>query len=142
MSVYDHLTPGEQVVARVGPFYATSHRMLRYEEGGTPVQVPYARVDSIDLVRSQNQKLVLGGGVMIVLGLILAGVIGLYTGFLAIPFGLVMMFIGSRDGKEVFYELRSTDGMPGGQEQWRVPYQGSMSFIATVGERSGHRPND
>jgi len=135
------LAPGEQVVARVGPFFATSQRVVRYDEAnGAFAQVPYARVDSIDLVRPQNQKLILGGGVLIILGLFLFGAVGLYTGLISIPLGIVLMVMGGRGGKEVFYELRSNDGMPGGQEQWRVPYRGSMEFIAVVGERSHVRP--
>jgi len=144
MTLRDRFTPGEDVVARAGPFYATTRRIVRYERAPdgseTFVELPYFHVRSIELVRPPNHRVMTTGLVVAIAGLFIGFGIGLYTPFLMIPAGVGMIIYGSVSGKEQYYQIDTGGTPPIDKDLWRVPYRGSMEFIAIVGERSGHRP--
>ena len=145
MSLWEKLTSGEEVLARVGPFYATTHRVVRYEQGpdGKEVltELPYNRLRSVESVRPGDHRMMAGGTALVLLGLFLGVYIGLYTPLLAVPLGLGLIFFGAK-GKEVYYQLHGADPTPKDQTTWRIPYRGSMEFLAVVGDRSGRRPEE
>ncbi len=145
MSIHRHLMDGERVLGEAPPFYATTHRVLRYEEAPDGIEsiseLIYNRIASVERVSAPNHKLMIGGTLMVLAGLFLGVYIGLYTPYLAVPAGLAVIIFGAiGGGMPVCYRLESRGASPEEQAKWLVPYRGSMQFIATVGDRSGHRP--
>ncbi len=154
MALMDHLKDGEDVVARVGPFYATSRRVLRYEpapQGKEPAprgkekeqlpELPYSRLSRIELVRPPNHPMMIGGTVMALGGLFLTFFVGLFTPMLAVPVGIGVIILGGTGaGKPRYFQLHSAGATKLEQALWRIPYHGSMDFIAAVGTRAGNKP--
>jgi len=141
MSIIDHLAPGEQVITRFGRYYATSHRVLWYAQtpaGEEVADLPYYRLRSVVLVRNPNHRLMAGGTILAVAGFLLTAYIGFITGPLAIIFGVGMVLLGAH-GKEGHYLLRGEGLSAEEQRRWRIPYRGSLDFMATIGQRSGRK---
>lgn len=145
MTLRENLRPGEEIVARVGPYYATSHRVLRYDQTRSGAydmpELPYSRLSSIELVRPPNHKMMAGGTVISLGGVFLTVFYGLVTTILLALAGLVFIVLGSMGkGNEPYFQLHIADASSGEQRLWRVPYRGSMEFMAAVGTRTGKMP--
>lgn len=145
MSLRDHLLPDEEVRARVGSFLATNRRILRYEEAldgkETATELSYMRVRGIEKVRPPNHRIMTGGTLLAVGGFLISMIVGLYTPLLLVPAGVGMILFGAR-GRDAFYQLQTSGATPADEARWRVPYNGSMQFIAEVCDRTGRRPNE
>jgi hypothetical protein len=146
MALMDLLQPGEDVVARVGPFYATSRRLLRYE--ATPdgkdhlTELPYTKVKGIELVRPPNHPMMAGGVVVAAAGAFLMLTWGLYTAMLAMPAGVAMIVLGGQgSGRGRYYQLWAEGANRKDEGRWRIPYYGSGDFLNAIGIRTGKHPN-
>ena len=91
---------------------------------------------SVELVREPDRSLQTKGVLAGILGMILWFVIGLITSALMVILGVILILVGSK-GKEAYYILRSDRLDAKEQERWRIPFQGSMDFIATIGTMTG-----
>ncbi|MBI2887875.1 MAG: hypothetical protein HYY02_11785 [Chloroflexi bacterium] len=138
MTVLDQLTPGEEILARCEPFYATTHRVLRADDsqGAATLELPYIRLQSVELVRQPSHRLMTAGTALAILGFLLWYFLGLVTSFLAVMAGIGVLVYGAQ-GREAYYQLRTYQMAPNEERRWRIPYRGSMDFIVTVGQRSG-----
>lgn len=145
MTLMDSLEPGEDVIGRVGPFYATSRRVLRYEqrskdEGPLP-QLPYARLTSIELVHPPNHRKMAGGVLVAFGGLFITFYFGMFTTILLVPVGVGLIVFGAMgNGNQPYYQLHANGSTPKEQALWRIPYRGSMDFMGAIGSRTGYRP--
>ena len=145
MALGNHLRPDEDVLARIGPYYATSRRVLRYEQapGGKEEaqELLYARVGSIELVRPTNHPMMVGGTILALSGLFVTVTLGFFTTILVVPFGLAFIFLGARgQGKEPYYQLHINNATRREKALWRIPHRGSMDFMGAVGYRTGWKP--
>lgn len=141
MALLDHLTPGEQVLHRFGQYFATTHRVLWYREtpaGEEVAELPYYRLRAVELVREPSHRLMAGGTALAILGFFLMQYLEFFTGPLALAFGIGLVVLGAR-GKEGYYQLSADNLTKDEQRRWRIPYRGSMEFMAAVGQRSGRR---
>lgn len=141
LSVLDHLTSGEEILARLDRFYATSHRVLWYAErpsGEEVAELPYFRLRSVELVRLPNHRFMAGGTALAILGFLLGVYFGFFTSVFVVALGLGLILFGAQ-GKEAYYQLHGNLLSREEQARWRIPYRGSMDFIVTVGQRSGRR---
>ena len=139
MTVFDHLTPGEEVLARFEHFYATTHRVLWWAsqpQGEAVQELPYGRLQAVELVRLPNHRLMASGTALAILGFLLWIFLGLVTPFLVVAAGIGLILYGAQS-KEAYYQLRSYQMPPQEEAHWRIPYRGSMDFIVAVGQRSG-----
>ncbi len=144
MNIYKQLTAGEQLLSEFKPFYATSRRILRYEEkAGAPAikELPYYRLDSIEMVRTPRHNLMMTG-TAVVIGALLATFMGLiaFTTIPAIVIGLAVLFYGGA-GKEGYYQLHIRNADRNEERLWRVKYEGSGTFIATLRSIIGDMPD-
>lgn len=75
MSIRDHLRQGEAIISDHNPFYATSHRVIHYEEkdgGEELLELPYSRLTSVEVVKLARHKVMIAGTMMVIGGVIMA----------------------------------------------------------------------
>ncbi len=144
MGVYDHLMAGEEMLSQFDPFYATSRRVIRYVQKPTReefLELPYARLTSIETIKTPRHNLMIAGTAVIIgavfLFLTLFVVITLLP---AIIMGLAMIIYGGM-GKEGYVQLHIHGATSGEERPWRVKWQGSGSFIATIRSVIGQMPD-
>ncbi|MBI2873290.1 MAG: hypothetical protein HYY00_08905 [Chloroflexi bacterium] len=142
MSLEDHLDPGEQIISRCHPFYATSKRVLRYGKKGQMEQVehlPYARLSSVELVERPSHKVMVTGTLIAILGVVLA-TMGLVTSILALVAGVALVAYGGI-GRPGYYQFRAHNMSKAEEGRWRMDHRVAPAFIATIrtiiGERRG-----
>ena len=161
MTVQDVLLPDEKVLSECKPFYATSRRIIRLDEGshgGSLAELTYTQVTAVGLVRNPSYPVMIAG-VMVLLCAVFVTFIGFifFTSILAVGGGAALLLSGSR-GKPAFYQLHVqklptlAPSRPGsewqttintfkgwlgmgadeGDSKWRLDYRKGGSFITTV----------
>ncbi len=169
MSVENMLMPGERILSECKPFYATSRRIIRYDDGldGEPMaEITYPQLTGVQLARKPSHPLMLAGTVAI-LGAVFLTLVGVifFTSILALAGGIAMLAFGAR-GKVGYYRLlvqvpggttsRGLEAEPGSglgtimealglkssddEARWRLDYPQGGSFIATVRNIKGELP--
>ncbi len=141
MALRDHLEPEERIQARCDPFYATSLRLVRYQltkEGELVSYSAYRRIQSVELVRKPQHKLMVMGTILGVCGFILYFYWGLITAIPTFFFGVGIIIYGGQ-GKAVYYQLHLSDMTSQEKEIWRIQIRGSKDFIAAIGDITGKR---
>lgn len=142
--IYSYLNPSEQLLSVFGPFYATSHRVLRLDPPNGPsrghlLEIPYHELTSIELVHRANHPVLALGTVMIILGLLLSMVL-FFSTILVILLGAAFLYLGAR-GKPGYFQLHARDMPQHAQRYWQVQYDRSGNFIATVRSAIGQMPD-
>lgn len=137
MSLTSHLEPGEEVLARAGPFYATSRRVLRYQllRGGAEDfrQLPYAKISSVEATRMPNHRFMVTGTLIGISGVFITLTLGFFTTILAVPAGIALIILGSRGwGNQQYFQLHAPGSTPKEQALWRIPYAGSMDLMVAI----------
>ena len=135
MAVRDNLLEGEMSLSQCPPFYATNRRILRtITESAREeiVDLPYYRIESVELMREPRHRLAVAGVIMAFSGVIM-WMLGFFTSIPAIAAGVGMILWGAR-GREGYYQFRTSQMRPDELARWRVPFRGSAGFITTVGE--------
>ena len=154
------LMPGERILSECKPFYATSRRIIRYDDGldGEPMaEITYPQLTGVQLARKPSHPLMLAGTVAI-LGAVFLTLVGVifFTSILALAGGIAMLAFGAR-GKVGYYRLlvqvpggttsRGLEAEPGSglgtimdEARWRLDYPQGGSFIATVRNIKGELP--
>ena len=142
-NIHSHLAPSERLLSSFGQFHATNYRVLRLDppngpSKGTPLEIPYHRLISVDLVRRANHPLLILGTAMAVLGLFIVPVLPV-SALLTLPIAGGVLYIGAR-GKPGYFQLSARD-MPKREESlWRVGYERSGNFVATLRSAIGQMP--
>lgn len=137
MALQDHLLADEMILARCDPFYATSHRVIRYQmthQGEQVDAVLYARLQSVELARKPRHGLMVWGTIISITGAILFSW-GLVSGLFVLLAGVGIILYGGR-GLEDHYQLHLFDMTAEEKRLWQVRYRGSAAFIVEVGKRS------
>ena len=134
MGIREQLRHGETIISDHQPFYATSLRVIHYEEkeGLDELwEISYARLTSIEVIKMPRHKMMIGGSMMIIGGAIMAATIQFITSWLAIVVGIGAIIYGGI-GREAYYQLHA-NGMTNEEAlRWRLTYYGSGSFIRTI----------
>ena len=142
-NIHSHLASSERLLSSFGSFHATNYRVLRLDppEGPTKgrlLEIPYHRLISVDLVRRANHPLLVLGTVMVLLGLFIMPVLPV-SALLTLPIAGGVLFMGAR-GKPGYFQLYTHD-MPKREEGlWRVEYERSGNFVATLRSAIGQMP--
>ncbi len=142
MNIRGRLRYGETVISDHHPYYATSQRIILYQEieGREELyELPYARVTSVDVVKLPRHKMMVAGTLLIVGGAIMSSY-GFITSIPAILAGIGALVYGGI-GREAYYQINANGMSKEEAVKWRLVYWGSGSFVRTVqtvlGERSG-----
>lgn len=134
MSIRDHLRQGEAIISDHNPYYATSYRVIYYEEkdGNEELsELPYSRVTSVEVVKLARHNVMIAGTMLVIGGAILAATWNLIGSWLSIIAGIGVVIYGGI-GREAYYQFRA-EGMDKEEEaRWRLAYWGSGSFVRTV----------
>ena len=141
MSVRDNLLGDEYILAQSPPFYLTTHRLIRYEEGSEDKELthfPRERLASVERVRTPDHKVMVLASVTLLGGVLLLA-IGFVTSILAIGAGIAGIFYGSMKG-EGYYQLHLHGIGEEEKVRWRVAYRGSGRYIRTLQEILGESP--
>ena len=139
--IRSHLRSGETIVSDHRPFFATSQRVVLFQNNHPRLlEIPYHRLSSIELVKEPYHKLMIAGTLMIIGGAILTTMIYIMS-WLAIIVGSGSLVYGAI-GRKSYYQLHA-DRMTDEEELlWRLPYWGSGSFIRTIRKIVGDRSDD
>ena len=140
MSLQDILMPGEKILSECKPFYATSRRIIRYDdqvEGEQPATLDYEQVTAVELTRKSNHPMMILGTLAIIAAIFLTttGYI-LITSIPALLGGVALLALGAR-GKLGYYRLhiRKTPTAPSqASEQDRTP--GVRNLMESMGLRT------
>ena len=134
MSIRNHLRQGEAIISDHNPFYATSHRVIHYEEkdGNEKLQeLPYSRLTSVEVVKLARHKMMIAGTMMVIGGVIMAVTLLFITSWITIIAGIAVVIYGGI-GREAYYQFH-VEGMNKEEEaRWRLAYWGGGSFVRTV----------
>ena len=142
-NIHSYLAPSERMLSSFGSFHATNYRVLRLDppDGTTQgrlLEIPYHRLISVDLVRRANHPLLILGTLMVLLGLFILPVLPV-SALLTLPIAGGVLFMGAR-GKPGYFQLSARD-MPKREERlWRVEYERSGTFVATLRSSIGQMP--
>ena len=141
IGIREQLREGETIISDHQPFYATSQRVIRYEEkdGGEELwELSYARLTSVEVIKLPRHKMMIAGTLMVVGGAIMAATIQFITSWLAISVGVGALIYGGI-GKEAFYQFHANDMTKEEEARWRLAYWGNGSFIRTIRTVIGER---
>lgn len=169
MSVQDILKPGEKVLSVCKPLYATSQRIVRYDErmpGEQVDEIAYNDLTGVELMWKPSHPMMILGTVCIIAAIFLSltGLI-LITSVPALIIGVVLLVLGARGGPG-YYRLRTRDSSPHPyltpdrkqsitlltvmeylglrtsieETRWRMDYSKAGSFLATVRNIVGDLP--
>ena len=157
--------PGEKILSECKPFYATSRRIIRYDEraqGHRIAEIAYDQLTAMELMRKPNHTMMILGtlGILATLFLTATGFIFVAT-LPALVGGAVLLFVGAR-GKLGYYQLyirKTTTGPEANwaigtsafldflglktrteEALWRLDYLKARSFIATIRNVIGELP--
>ena len=167
MSLQDVLVPGEKVLSECKPFYATSRRIIRYDEGpgAKPMAaLAYHQISGVQ-VRQRPSYFMMVFGALCLLSALYLTLMGhiFVTALPALVIGVVLMFFGVQ-GKLKYYQLQLRDVLPPVSMEpqtdwnttirpfmesvgiiaptyealWRLDYYSGRSFIATIRTVIGH----
>jgi hypothetical protein len=144
VDIQPHLAPSEKVLSVFGPFYATSHRVVRLDAKNGPsrgylLEIPYHELTSVELMRQPNHPLMVLGAFIILLGFFLTGIL-YFSSIFAILVGGAILFGGAR-GKPGYYQIYAREMPRHAERYWQVEYNRSGSFIATVRSVIGQMPD-
>ena len=112
-SVEDVLTPGEKILSECKPFFATSKRIIRFDEdpmGARVAELSYQQVTAVQLTRKPSHPMMAMGTAAFLCGLFLfsSGFL-IITGIPAMIAGIAMLAMGAR-GSVGYYQLHVQDG--------------------------------
>ena len=161
--------PGEKILSVCKPLYATSQRIVRYDERtpGRPVdEIAYHQLTGVELVWKPSHPMMIIGTISIISGIFLSwtGLI-LITSIPAVIVGVVLLALGARGGPG-YYRLRIRDSsadtymMPDQKQnntlltlmeylglrkdveetRWRMDYSKAGGFLATIRNIVGDLP--
>jgi hypothetical protein len=144
VDIQPHLSPSEKVLSAFGPFYATSHRVVRLDPKNGPsrghlLEIPYHQLTSVELMRRPNHPLMVLGAFIILLGFFLTGIL-YFSSIFAILVGGAILFAGAR-GRPGYYQIYAREMPRHAERYWQVEYNRSGSFIATVRSVIGQMPD-
>ncbi|MDA0735210.1 MAG: hypothetical protein O2909_07250 [Chloroflexi bacterium] len=142
-NIYSHLASTEKVLSVFGPFYATSHRVLRLDppnglSRGHLLEIPYSQLVSVEMVRRANHPVLALGTAMIILGLFIMPVLPI-SAVLTLPIGGGILYLGAK-GKPGYFQLMAHNMPKEAEKYWQVAYSRSGNFIATVRSVIGQMP--
>jgi hypothetical protein len=133
--------PGEKVISECKPFYATSKRIIRYDEGAQsqPVaEIGYHQLAAVELMRKPSHPMMALGTLCILAAIFLAASsIIIVTAIPALIVGVVLLAIGAR-GNLGYYQLRIRETHTPAHQAVGAD-QGSGSTINTLIESLGLR---
>ncbi|MBI2855560.1 MAG: hypothetical protein HYX93_01790 [Chloroflexi bacterium] len=142
MGIRDHLREGEAIISDHSPYYATSYRVIYYQERDGTEELhdpPYGLLSSVEVIKLPRHRVMIASTLMIIGGAVMASY-GFFTSWLAIVVGVGGLIYGGM-GRKAYYQFRVRGMTQDGESQWRLPYWGSGSFVRTVrtiiGDRSG-----
>ncbi len=143
-NIYNHLAPSERLLSTFGTFYATNYRVLRLDPPNGPsrgnlLEIPYAGMTSVDMVRRANHPMLALGMVMALLGLFIIPVLPV-SALLTLPIAGVILFMGAR-GKPGYFQISARDMPQQAEKYWQIKYDGSGSFVATLRSAIGQMPD-
>ncbi len=142
MDIRRRLRYGETLISDHHPYYATSQRVILYQEieGRDEIwELPYARLTRVEVVKLPRHKMMIAGTLLVVGGAVMSTV-GFITSWLAILAGIAAIAYGGI-GREAYYQLHA-DGMTKEEAaKWRLVYFGSGSFVRTIRTVMGDRPD-
>ena len=139
MAVRDHLLAGEVIVSEHPPFYLTSLRLLRHQQGPQgeeTLALPLERLIGVEEVKSTHHRLMIVGSLLFVCGLFLTVTWGLITAVLAIVGGIVALVMGSL-GRVTGYQIQAHNLTSEEEAVWRLEHWGAGKFVSTLRSRIG-----
>jgi hypothetical protein len=144
VDIQPHLAQSEKVLSVFGPFYATSHRVIRLDSEKGPsrghlLEIPYHQVTSVELMRRANHPVMALGAFIILMGFFLTGIL-FFSSIFAILVGGAILFAGAR-GRPGYYQIYARKMPRHAERYWQVEYNRSGSFIATVRSVIGQMPD-
>lgn len=134
MGIRDKLNPEESIISDNNPYYVTSQRLIYYQENESGEQfseIPYSRIESVEIVRSPRHKLMIAGTMLILGGAIMAASMQFITSWPAIFAGIVALIFGGI-GRESHYQIHAREMTKLETNIWRLAYWGNGSFVKTV----------
>ena len=144
MPLMRHLSYGEEIVAQAQGFYATTSRVIRYQEtedGQESVRsLPYSSLETVRVVRKPRYKYLLLGGAMAVLSapmfywLVISGTVMLIVG--------LALAVYSLKEYEAYYQLHARHMTTEEFELWRIPREGSGLLVAEIRRIIGDQIED
>lgn len=142
--IQSHLAASENIVSVFGPFYATSHRVLRLDPPNGPsrghlLEIPYGQLASVEMVRRANHPVLALGTAMIILGIFILPFLPISAVF-TLPIGGGVLYLGAK-GKPGYFQLMAHDMPKEAEKYWQVEYNRSGNFIATVRSVIGQMPD-
>lgn len=141
MGVRGRLLAGESMVAEHPPFYLTSQRLLRYQEGPKGEQsraLPLERITGVEELKSTHHPTMVGGAILVISGVVLLLTWGLVTSWLSIVCGVVVLVVGSL-GRSSGYQVRAHNQLKEEEALWRLKPWGSAHFVARIRDSIGGR---
>ena len=133
MGIRGKLRHEETLISDHQPFYATSQRVIHYEEkdGREELwELSYSRVTSVQVIKLPRHKMMIAGTLMIVGGAILSTIVFI-TSWLAIIVGVGAIIYGGM-GRQAFYQIHANGMTKDEAARWRLAYWGNGSFIRTI----------
>ena len=133
MGIRDHLREGEAIISDHSPFYATSYRIIHYQEKDGREEIydlPYGRLSSVEVIKLPRHKVMIGGTLTVIGGAVMASY-GFFTSWLAILVGVIGLIYGGI-GRKAFYQFHARGMTQDEEAKWRLPYWGSGSFVRTI----------
>ncbi|MBI4282787.1 MAG: hypothetical protein HY672_04815 [Chloroflexi bacterium] len=140
MSIQEKMRPGETIVSDHAPFYATSQRLIHYQEKDGVEElrdISYARLTSVEVVKLPRHKMMIAGTALTIGGIIMASM-GFITSWPAIVFGIGALVYGGM-GREAYYQFRANGMTKEEAARWRLAYWGNGNFIRTIRTITGER---
>ena len=142
MGIRDQLRPGEVIISDHDPFYASSQRIIHYEERdgkGELRDIPYTSLISIEVIKLPRHKMMVAGTLLIIGGALMAATLQFLTSWLAIFVGVGAIIYGGI-GKESFYQMHAYGMTKDQAAKWRLNYWGNGSFVQTIRTVIGQLP--
>ena len=140
MGIREQLREGETLISDHQPFYATSQRVIHYEEkdGREELyELSYSRLTSVKVIKVPRHKIMIAGSMLIIGGAIMSSV-GYITSWLAILAGIGAIIYGGI-GREAFYQFHANGMTKEEEARWRLVYWGNGSFVRTIRPIIGDR---
>ena len=141
MGIGEQLRHGETIISDHQPFYATSQRVIHYEEkyGREELwEISYARLTSVEVIKMPRHKMMIAGTMLVVGGAIMAATLAFITSWFAILAGVGALIYGGI-GREAYYQLHASGMTKEEAARWRLVYWGNGSFIRTIRTVIGER---
>ena len=141
--VQGRLRPGERVVSRFGPYYATSHRILLHLETGSGAvakELSYSDLEGVEEVRVGNRKLVMLGAATALAGLLASSVWGIIATIVGLVLGLGIAVYGAI-ARPAYYQLHGRSIADTDAPYWRLRHHGAGSFLSSVRTIAGDPPH-